>query len=412
MITFIVLLACVVGSALFAGMETGYVTLNRVRIRVRANRGDARAKRLLGLLDHPERLLTTFLVGNTLCNVGGGAIAANRASQYLGDAVGFPLATVVMTLVFLMFGEMVPKLYFRNHGEELLPRLTGFIRLCSWLFAPLVAVSTRVLMLIGGSAARGLFVTREELRQLVRESGGRLGLEQKRMLDSVFDFGQTSVREVMIPLPGVVSLAESAGTEELLELVRLRGYTRIPVYRDRVDRIVGLVTVFDPLFDPERRARASDYLRPIPIVPDTRNIPQVLVELQHRRDTMALVVNEFGACVGIVTVEDIVEEIMGELGDEHEELHRPLEATADGYLVEAGLDIDDLNAELGLSIAKDDFETVAGLILKRLGRIPEVGERVRVGRLEFEILAVHQYGLRRLKLRDLGASLEGTGDDG
>jgi putative hemolysin len=140
-------------------------------------------------------------------------------------------------------------------------------------------------------------------------------------------------------------------------------------------------------------------MRPIHIVPETTRIHHVLVDLQRRREAMALVVNEFGTCIGVVTLEDIVEEIMGELADEHEEVLPAIRRVRDGYIVEASLDIDDLNQELGLSLAKDRYDTVGGLILGKLGRIPEVGETVRTDGVTLEVLAVHEYGLKRVKIR-------------
>jgi putative hemolysin len=168
-----------------------------------------------------------------------------------------------------------------------------------------------------------------------------------------------------------------------------------------VDAIVGLVNVFDVLYDRTPKADLAAYRRPIQVVPETSRINRVLVDLQRRRETMALVVNEFGALIGIVTVEDIVEEIMGELADEHEEAVRPIQPSGDGFIVESSLDIDDLNEELGLSLRKDRYDTVGGLVLRRLGRIPAVGETVRLDNVEIEILAVHAYGLKRLKIRVL-----------
>lgn len=409
MIIFVLILS-IIGSALFAGLETGFVSLNRIRLRVKAGRGDRDAKYLLKIMDRPERVLSSFLIGNTLCNVGGGALATAWASQYLGATLGPITATLGMTSIFLVFSEVVPKIYFRERADVMLPRFTWFIRLSAFLFKPLVHVVSRMFKVLGGEGGRSPFLTREELRQLVREAGGRLGARQKRMLDSVFDFGHTHVREVMIPLPEVVSLPEDATLAEFTEIARTRGFTRIPVYRDRVDHIVGLVNVFDLLYASEPLTTIKDSIRPVHIVPETKTLPPIMVELQSRHEAMALVVNEFGAILGVVTLKDIVEEIMGELADEQEEVGRPLQQVSDGYILEASMDIDDLNEELELNIDKRGFETVAGLVLKEVGRIPKVGEVITIEDLSFEVLQVHQYGLRRLKLRQ--ASKEGTEHDG
>jgi putative hemolysin len=247
---------------------------------------------------------------------------------------------------------------------------------------------------------------------LVRESSGRLPAGETRMLEAVFDFGHTSAREVMVPLPDVLALPETASPDELREIVRMRGFTRVPIFRDRADHLVGVVNVFDVLYDPKPKPGLSHYARPFHLVPDTQKIHRILLDLQGRREGMALVVNEFGGCVGIITLSDIVEEIMGELADEHEDSEPAIEALGDGYLLDASLDVDDLNEALGLDVQKDQFDTVAGLLLKRLGRIPKVGEHVQIGNLDFEVLATHQYGIRRLKLRERRGPEEGTGDVG
>ena len=393
------LLLILVLSALFSGLETGVVTLNRVRLRARARRGDARAQRLLRLLARPERLLASFLVGNTLATVGGGALASLWLIAALGrETLGSLLATAGMTLSLLVFSELTPKAYFRIRAEEAVPRYLWFIMGCRVLFAPAVWATTWLFRLVT-RGHRSPFVTREELRQILIEAGGRLGRREERMLHSVFDFGLTVVREVMIPLPQVVSLPETASPTELRAALGRTHYTRYPMYRERVDAIVGLVNVFDVLYATEPASTLAPYRRPIHIVPDSSRIDRVLVDLQRRREAMALVVDEFGACVGIVSVEDIVEEIMGELSEEHEEPQEILKRTADGYVADSTLDIDDLNHELGLTLRKDRYDTVGGLVLKHLGRLARVGERVQVDGVEFEVLAVHEYGLRRVKIR-------------
>lgn len=398
----VLLLLTIIGSALFAGLETGLVSLNRVRLRVRARRGDHAAKALLRLLHHPERLLTSFLVGNTLCNIGGGAVASYWAVEHMAnETVGSLLATLTMSTVFLIFSEVAPKTYFRIRADTEVHRFLWFIEAVRWVFMPAVWVTGALFSLITGGSGRSPFVTREELRQLVRESRGGLGAGEQRMLRSVFEFGQTLTREVMLPLPEVISISEKASPRELQHTLLRHRFTRIPLYHDRVDSIVGLVNVFDVLYDPEPKAEVSAYRRPIHVVPETSRINRVLVDLQRRRETMALVVNEFGSVLGIVTVEDIVEEIMGELTDEHEEVTHPIRRVGDGYVVEAALDIDDLNEELGLSLRKDRFDTVGGLVLGKLGRIPRPGETVRLENVEIEVLAVHAYGLKRLKIRVL-----------
>jgi CBS domain containing-hemolysin-like protein len=405
----VLLIATIVaGTALFEGLETGFVSLmNRVGLRVRARRGDAAAARLLRLTERPERVLATFLVGNTLFNVVGGALVANWMVGMLPgrEALASVIATTLgLGTVLLVLGQMAPKSYFRIRGEAVVPRFLWFIRLISFLFAPVAWAASGLLGLATRGSGRNPFVTREELRQLVKESGGGLTVRERRMLDSLFDFGRTVVREVLIPLPEVVSVPDDATRAEVLELARRQRYTRFPVYRERVDRVVGLVSVFDLLYEPEKGAGVAAYLRPIHVVPDVSRIQRVLVDLQRRRESMALVVNELGACLGIVTMADIVEEIMGELADEHAERPRPLVRSGDGYLVDASMNLDDLGAELGVTFRRERVDTIGGLVLHHLGRIPQAGETLRVEGIELEVVSAHAYGISRLKLRMVSPS--------
>jgi CBS domain containing-hemolysin-like protein len=309
-----------------------------------------------------------------------------------------------MTSAHVVLSEIVPKAIFRQLADLLMPILAPALRLAVALFSPVVTALTGAYRLFL-PGPRSLFVTREELLLMIKEASRDAGprFRERKMLESVFDFSGTVAREVMIPLSDVVTIDEDSPREALLDLVRQHGHTRIPVYRRRTDRIAGFVNVFDILYDREPRPAVRDYRREIPIYPDSKRIDRLLRDLQERRTSMAAVVNEFGSIVGIVTVEDIIEEIMGELLDEHEEPAPKIRQVAPhAYLVDARTDIDDLNEELGLGLPKERYDTVGGLILKRFGRIPQPGEVTRIRGVEFRIEEAHDYGIRWVRL-----SLEG-----
>jgi magnesium and cobalt transporter len=203
----------------------------------------------------------------------------------------------------------------------------------------------------------------------------------------------------MIPMNRAVALPAGTSCAAWREEVRRHGYTRMPVYETQRDRVVGVVNIFDLLYDPQPGDAVDAYVRQAPIVPDSKRIDRLLVELQKARHSMAVVVDEFGACRGIVTVEDIVEEIVGEMEDEHEVDRPKLRRLAPGvYVVSALTDIDDVNQDLGLQLPKGRYDTVGGLVLKRAGRVPRVGERFTLHGAVFEVLDAHPYGVRSLKL--------------
>ena len=219
------------------------------------------------------------------------------------------------------------------------------------------------------------------------------------MLRSALDFAETSVREVMVAMPEAVAIERESSCDLLRALVRRYGFTRLPVYERRIDKVIGLVNVFDLLFDPEPAESIGKYIREAPLVPETKRIERLLTELQRDRQTMAVVVSEFGSCVGIVTLEDIVEEIFGELVEEHEVSARKLRRMGPlTWMVDAQTDIDDVNEELGVELPKGRYDTVNGFILRRLGRIPSEGESFEYHGMEFRVVDAHRYGVRMVML--------------
>jgi CBS domain containing-hemolysin-like protein len=256
---------------------------------------------------------------------------------------------------------------------------------------------------------KSFYTTREEIKLALEESveNGGLGEHEHEMLESALDYATTIVREVMVPISEVALLSETARTDELITLVREEGHTRIPVYRERVDQIVGLVNVFDVLYDQQRKTFIRPYLRPTRPVPDTKGIDQLFLEMQRTRESLAVAVNEFGACIGIVTLEDIIEEIFGEISDEHEDATPEIEKKGPKhFLVSARTDVDDFNDETEMEIEKVGFETIGGYVLHRLGCIPKKGEAFTDGDMEIRIVEADRYGVKRVEF--IGKDVEKT----
>lgn len=395
----------VIGAGFFNGSEIGMLSVNRVRLRQAAARGAHRARVLDALLEDRERLLATSLVGVNLFMIAGSA-AATWLLERVYPARGAALATGLMTAAYVLLAELLPKAVFLQLSDRIMPAIAPGLRVAMVLLKlPVDGMVQGFRRVLGPGERRSPFVSREELVQLLKDSNRDLGLRQRerKMLQSVFDFTSTVSREVMIPLADVAVIEASAPVALWRRLVQERGHTRIPVYRGRPDRIVGFVNTFDLLYASEPRGAVEDYLRPIPIVPDTKRIDRLLSELQQGRATMAAVVNEFGTVIGIVTVEDIIEEIMGEIVDEHEERLQKIREVAPGtYLVDARTDIDDLNQELGLELPKERYDTLGGLLLRRFGRVPRAGETTSLLGVRFRIEEAHPYGVTRVRMRVTG----------
>jgi putative hemolysin len=403
MLDLMLLVICVLGAGFAEGSETALVSASRIRLRHIASKGLRGATRALSLLDQKERILAVILIVTNVFHISGGAIATVNLEHRFGS-MGPILATIVMTSLLLVISEIVPKAYFLHHADQVLVKTCVFWRILSWVLAPIAIPAelfTRGLLRLFGSRGKSAFAaTREEIKLIVEESveGGRLQQYQQEMLESTLNYATTIVREVMMPISEVALLPESASTDELLDLVREQGHTRIPVYRERIDQIVGLVIVFDVFYDRQRKEFIRSYMRPARLVPETKQIDELFVEMQQEHENLAIVVNEFGACFGIVTLEDIIEEIFGELADEHEDLTPEILEKGPGHFFVDGMtDIDDLRDETGIEIAKEGFETVGGYVLHRLGRIPLEGETLTCGDLTVRVLKADRYRVKSVE---------------
>lgn len=397
------LLISILGSAFAAGSETALVSASRIRLQHMASEGVKRADRVLALLKDKERILAVTLIANNVFNITAGAVATLAFQHWLG-AVGPLVATVAMTSLLLILGEIVPKAYFRHHAEKTLVRTVFLWRVSAWVLTPLtlpLGILTNIIFRLFRREPRSVYTTREEIKLVLEESleSGSLREHQQEMLESTLDYATTIAREVMVPIAEVALLPETARTEELLALVQDQGHTRIPVYRDRVDQLVGFINIFDILYERHRKVFIRSYVRPARLVPETKRIDELFVEMQRERESIAIVVNEFGACFGIVALEDIMEEIFGELADEHEDTTPEIQKKGPGHFRLSGAtDIDDLEDETGIAIAKAGFETVAGYVLHRLGRIPQKGETFIDGDLTVRVVEADRYSVKTVEL--------------
>jgi CBS domain containing-hemolysin-like protein len=404
-LAFLYVVLAVAASAFFSGTEMALLSAERFHLRRMGREGRPGAERALAILQHRTERLATNLVGLNLFNVSASAVAAYLVERAAGMGWASSTATtLVMTTLLLVLGEIVPKIYARRDPNRLLARSARALDVVHLFFLPVtraLALYAQGILRLLGRREKGARLGREELKSLLRETRAAAGAQgmEHRMLHSILEFGETVAREVMIPITQVVAISREAGLEEWRRLVRRHGYTRLPVYEGRVDRLVGVVNVFDLFYEPKRGQRVSDYMRPLPVVPETKTIESLLVEMRRERQAMVAVVNEFGSCIGILTVEDIVEEIVGEMVDEHETAVVRIQSLGPRtWVVDALTDVDDVNEELGLNLPKDRYDTIGGLVLRHLGRIPRVGESVTVGSVRLEVLDVYRYGVRRVKL--------------
>ncbi len=376
---------CLVATMFFSAAEMAFIAANRPRLRHLAEQGSATAAAYLEAFRHPERVLSTAMMGVTVAHI----VAASATTWSLLPTLG-GLAPVVVTLiltpVMLVFGEIIPKAVARAWATSLILRLYRPLIWTSVVLMPFVAFANLVvgltLRLYGvRQADTRAFVSREELKALLQMEPGEAEVttQEAELIDNIFDLGDTTVREVMVPLVEVAMLPDSASPQDAIALIQERGFSRLPIYRQRETNIVGIVAAMDLLSRGAEAATLDELKRPPYYVPETKRIDDLLREMQRSRAHMAVVVDEYGGSTGVVTLEDILEQIVGEIHDEHERAPASAERLPDGsYRVAARTNIDELNEAFDWTLPKQDYETVAGLVLATLGRVPRAGEMFQI----------------------------------
>ncbi|HEY3099423.1 MAG TPA: hemolysin family protein [Methylomirabilota bacterium] len=402
---------CLMATMFFSAAEMAFIAANRLRLRHLAEEGSKTAARYLEAFSRPERILSTAMMGVTISHI----VASSITTVVLLPKFGgwaWLVATAVITPLMLVFGEIIPKAVAREWATSLILRLFRPLRWASALLVPFVftanLIVSSVLRLFGGPHADTRhFVSREELKALLAMEPGEAEVttQEAEMIDKIFDLGDTTVREIMVPLVEVAMLPETTTTDDAIALMQRRGFSRIPIYRQRETNIVGVVGAMDILARGGEVARLTDLMRPPVYVPETKRIDDLLREMQRSRNHMAVVVDEYGGSTGVVTLEDVLEEIVGEIHDEHDRAPASVERLPDGsFLVAARTNLEELNEALDWTLPKRDYETVAGLVLATLHRIPRRGEEFQVDGYTITVLEADERHVTVVKVTPPPAS--------
>ncbi|MDY0087471.1 MAG: hemolysin family protein [Coriobacteriia bacterium] len=415
----LLVIGLIVLNGYFAASEIALISARRAALRSQADTGSAGAKAALELTDDPSRLLATIQVGITLVGFLASATAAVSLAAPLAEwfrglnnawlaSVAHGLAILLVTLgisyLTLVFGELAPKRLGLQRAESVSVKVARPVLFLARIMAPVVWVLSRSTNLaarmlgVKGSAARS-GITEEEIKLLVTEQGTLLD-EEKRMIHEIFELGDAVAREVMMPRVDVVFLTDDATVADAIEIFRTRGFSRLPVVHGDADQVVGLVLLKD-LVAVATEGRLSEpvttYLRSPVFVPETKPLLALLSEMQRTRNHMVVVVDEYGGTAGIVTIEDIVEEIIGEVVDEFDpDLAYVTTIAPDRWVLDGRLPVEDA-AEMGLPVEEsDEYETLAGWLLVQLGYIPVPGEQVTVENVTFRVQAVRRRRIARV----------------
>lgn len=380
-------LILLLSEALFSGAEIAIVSADRARLRAKAEKGNRGASLALALLEKPEWLMGTILTCHNASFVTNVSLATIAAINFVGPAYGEALSVALVIPVLVVFGEVVPKGYCQARADALAPLLARVVwgaRLLVyplvWLISALIGTALRLGTRNGESTP---FVTRQELEALMEEqSDGDVQVLERQMIGRIFTFGELDMENVLVPIVDLSAVDEESTVEEVIEKIEDDGHSRILIYRENLHHIIGVVHARDILgLGADAAGRLKDkegLIRSTYFVPETKPADSLLDELMSRKDKMAVVVDEYGACTGIVTMEDLVEEIVGDIADEYDvdEVRMFHKLSEEQYLVDARMEVEDVREALKLPIPEGDYETLSGYLLERFERIPKEGESI------------------------------------
>ena len=396
-------------SAILAMAETSFVRINRIRAMTLQEEGRRGADRLLKLLEQPETALNLVLLLVLICQLTAATLVGVLVERKLGG-YGLLAGTAVEVVAFFVFAEVAPKTYAIQHTESAALRLSGFLYFLTRI--PPLRIISRILIAVanivlpGKGLKKGPYTTEEDIRTMADVAAEEevIEREERRLIHSIFEFGDTVVREVMVPRPDMIGVEAEASVDQALEKAIGAGYSRLPVYGEGPDDILGLVYLKDVI----RRTRENgdgphgtvgELVRPAQFVPEQKRVAELLREMQQNKFHMAVVIDEYGGTAGIVTLEDLLEEIVGEIVDEYDVEAPKVERLPDGGLrVAGGTPIDEVNELLDVELPDTDWDTVGGLMFNVLGHVPVEGETFEFQGLEFRAERVQGRRIRIVRI--------------
>lgn len=401
----VVLLLCL--SGFFSSAETALTTVSKMRIRTLAEAGDKKAITLMKVIEDPGKMLSMILVGNNIVNLSASSMMTTLTMELFGSkAVG--AATGVLTLLILVFGEITPKTMATLNAERLSLAYAGIVYWLMRLLTPVIflvnKLSTAVMFLLRVDPNKKPdAITEDELRTIVEVSHeeGVIESEEKKMINNVFDFGDAVARDVMVPRIDMVMVDVNATYKELIELFRKERFTRIPVYENSTDNVIGIINVKDfLLYDNAQKFSLRDLLRQPLYTYEYKKTAELMVEMRKTSNNIIIVLDEYGATAGLITLEDMLEEIVGDIRDEYDEDEEDevKEIAPDEYLVSGSAKLDDLNDRLGLELESEDYDSIGGLVIGLLEHLPEEGEEVSCENIRLVVEHVEKNRIDKIRL--------------
>jgi len=401
----IVFLPLLMLEGFFAASEISLISANYRRLKHRAEEGHRGARWALWLLERPERMVATCLVGANLAEISNTILVSALLIQWFG-AWGEIGAMLLMPPLILILAEITPKSIGRQYPTRMAQSLAPVLWVVSWLIYPITLIfatlSRAALWLTGARKTSQMpFITREDLSLVVKKSGPEVDLEstERQIINRILYFSLRTVKEVMVPLVRVAAVSDTSTVAQALAEFRATRFSRLPVYHLRIDNLVGVLHDFDLLGEGTSHRSIKPFVRPVHFVPELKKVDQLLPEMQRLGIHMSVVVDEYGGTVGIVTIEDLLEEIVGEIADEFDQAVTPYRKLGeDHYLINARMKVESLNEALNLELPPGDYETLAGFIISQMGDLPRAGEQLRWRNVRFVVRSAEARSIKEVEL--------------
>ena len=405
-------------SAFFSASETAFSSLNQIRLKSRAEDGDSSAARVLAMAEQYDKLLSTILIGNNIVNIAAASIGTLIFTKMLGAERGATVSTIVVTVVVLIFGEVTPKSLAKEMPEKVATAVSPFLVLLMALMTPLTWLFTQWKKLLGHFVHSGEAdtITEGELMTMVSEAenDGELTDRESELIRSAIEFDDVEVEEILTPRVDVVAVEDDIPLEELAQTFAESGYSRLPVYHGTIDNIIGVVHEKDFYIARLKKAtKIDDLVVPTLYTTGSTQISQLLRTLREQHHHLAVVVDEYGGTEGIITLEDILEELVGEIWDEHDEVTEDFRKQSDGsWLVSGSASVDDLYEELDLPEEEDiDSNTVNGLVQEKTCHLPKVGDRFTLGEYDGVVTRTAKRRVTEVRLTPAAPAEDAEKDD-
>ena len=400
-VSLIIILICVMLSAYFSATETSFTSLNRIRMKNMAEKGDKRAELVLKLLENFDKLLSTILVGNNIVNIGLSSLATVLFIKLLGGDSGATVSTIVTTIVVLIFGEVSPKSIAKESPETIAKFSAPFLHILMIMLTPVTFLFSQWKKLLSRifKSSENHGITDEELMTIVEEATqeGDINDQEGDLIQNAIGFMEMEAAEIFTPRVNVIGIPLDATKSEIAKTFSDTGFSRLPVYDDDIDHIVGYIHSSELFHNPKRW---QDHVRTMPFVPETMQAQKLMQTFLQQKKSLGVVVDEFGGTSGLVSLEDIVEEIFGDIEDEHDSAKYVAKKTDDGdYLLSARLEIDKINDMFDLDLPEsDEYMTLGGLILHEYQSFPKLNEVIKINNFEFKIIKSTSRKIELVKL--------------